>query len=101
MLCAMRRISASMLGCSLLVACGQGSAAPLRSPSLDYAPPPPSTADGDTVGADHRAPADKMQEGVTSDGPAPGWEAGKAGLTYDPKHRAGGSVVPPPAKGSK
>ncbi|MEI9951800.1 MAG: hypothetical protein WDO74_23170 [Pseudomonadota bacterium] len=97
----MGRLLAGVLGCSLLAACGQASAAPVRSPSLDYARPPPTTSDGDPVGADRRDPADKLQEGVSSDGLAPGWDASKAGLTFDPKHRVGGAVEPPPAKSSK
>ncbi|HKO46282.1 MAG TPA: hypothetical protein VJV79_01080 [Polyangiaceae bacterium] len=97
----MGRLFAGVLGCSLLVACGQGSAAaPVRSPSLDYTPPTPTTSDGDTVGADRRGPGDKLHEGVTSDGPAPGWNASKNGLTFDPKDRVGGAVDPPPANGS-
>jgi hypothetical protein len=97
----MGRLSAGMLGCSLLAGCTQsGSAAPVRSPSLDYAPPAVATSDGETVGADRRAPADKLHEGVTTGGPAPGWSAGKPGLTFEPKHRVGGAVDPPPATGS-
>jgi hypothetical protein len=94
-------VFAGVLGCSLLTGCGRGSGAPLRSPSYDYAPPAPTTSDGDTVGADRRAPADTMQQGVTSDGLAPGWDASKKGApTYDPKRRVGGAVEPPPANGS-
>jgi hypothetical protein len=96
----MSRLWSAVLGCSLLIGCAQSSGAPVRSPSLDYAPPAPTTADGDTVGADRRGPADKLHEGVTSDGPAPGWDASKAGLTFDPKKRVGGAVDPPPANGS-
>jgi len=97
----MSRLRLGLLGCALLVACGQANAAaPVRSPSLDYAPPAPTTADGDTVGADRRSPGDKLNEGVTSDGLAPGWDAGKAGPTYDPKRRVGGAVDPSPANGS-
>jgi hypothetical protein len=97
----MGRLFTGLLGCSLLFGCAaQSNSAPLRSPTLDYAPPAPTTADGDTVGADRRGPADKLHEGVSSDGPAPGWDAGKAGLTYDPKKRVGGAVDPPPANGS-
>jgi len=101
-LATMRRLSASVLGGVLLAGCAQSSApTPLRSPSLDYAPPAPTTADGDTVGADRRGPSDKLHEGVTSDGPAPGWDVNKkSGLSYDPKHRTGGAVDPPPANGS-
>lgn len=97
----MSRLFAGMLGCSLLVGCApSGRAAPVRSPSLDYAPPAVATSDGETVGADRRAPGDKLHEGVTSDGPAPGWSAGKAGLTFEPKQRVGGAIDPPPANGS-
>jgi hypothetical protein len=97
----MGRLSARVLGCSLLIGCAQSNTAPpLRSPSLDYAPPPPTTADGDTVGADRKGPSDKLHEGVTTDGPAPGWDASKKGLEYDPKKRVGGAVDPPPANGS-
>ncbi|HYQ25674.1 MAG TPA: hypothetical protein VER04_00605 [Polyangiaceae bacterium] len=97
----MGRLVTGLLGCSLWVGCGQGNAAaPLRSPSLDYAPPAPTTADGDTVGADRRAPDDKLHEGVTNEGLAPGWHAGKTGPTYDPKQHVGGAVDPPPANGS-
>jgi len=96
----MGRLWTIVLGCSFVAGCSPSSAAPLRSPSLDYAPPAATTADGDTVGADRRGPGDKLHEGVTSDGPAPGWDASKAGLTYDPKHRVGGAVDPPPANGS-
>lgn len=71
----------------------------MRSPSLDYQPPAASSPDGDTVGADRRGPGDKLHEGVTSDGPAPGWDANKSGLTYDPKQRVGGATEKP-ANGS-
>jgi len=84
-----------------LIACGQANAgAPVRSPSLDYAPPTPTTSDGDTVGADRRGPSDKLHEGVSNEGPAPGWDVNKAGLTHDPKRRVGGAVDPPPTNGS-
>jgi len=97
----MSRLFAAVLGYWLLTACGQASAGgPLRSPSLDYGPPAPTTTDGDTVGADRRGPGDKLHEGVTSDGPAPGWDASKTGLTFDPKRRTGGAIDPPPANGS-
>lgn len=96
----MGRLFAALLGCSWLVGCASSGAAPLRSPSLDYAPPAPTTPDGEPVGADRRGPADKLHEGVTNDGPAPGWNANKDGLTYDPKKRVGGAIDPPPANGS-
>ena len=93
---------ACLLGCSVLMAgCGQGRGAPLRSPSLDYSPPAPTTADGHSVGADGVGPGDKMHQGVTSNGPAPGWDISKKdGLTSDPKRRVGGAVDPPPTNGS-
>ncbi len=81
-------------------ACSSGAGAPLRSPALDYSPPAPTTADGDTVGADRTGPGDKLHEGVTSDGPAPGWSAKKDGVTYDPKQRVGGAIDPPPSNGA-
>jgi hypothetical protein len=93
-------IRLGVLGWLVLASCGSGAGAPLRSPSLDYAPPPPSTADGDTVGADRHAPGDKLQEGVSTDGPAPGWDASKNGLKYNPKRRVGGAIEPPPTNGS-
>jgi len=102
----MSRLFAGVLGYSLLIACSQPSALapvrspPLRSPSLDYGPPAATTTDSDTVGADRRGPGDKLHEGVTSDGPAPGWDVSKAGLTFDPKRRTGGAIDPPPANGS-
>lgn len=89
-----------LCGVTLVACAGGGTGRALRSPSLDYAPPAPTTADGDTVGADRRAPADKVNEGATTAGPAPGWEAGKAGLTFDPKRRTGGAIEPAPANGS-
>ncbi|MES1177621.1 MAG: hypothetical protein ABUL62_25075 [Myxococcales bacterium] len=89
-----------VLGLVCLAACSSGTGAPVRSPSLDYSPPAPTTADGDTVGADRAGPGDKMHQGVTSDGPAPGWSATKKGPSYDPKQRVGGAIDPPPANGS-
>ena len=96
----MVKITASVLGCVMLMACGPAPGAPARSPSLDYAPPVATTADGDTVGADRQGPGDKLHEGITSDGPAPGWDASKKGVTNDPKQRVGGAIDPPPANGS-
>ncbi len=84
-----------------LAACGstgQGNA--LRSPSLDYQTPAPTTADGDTVGADRTGPGDKSHQGVSSAAPAPGWSVDKEGAAYDPERRVGGSVDPVPANGS-
>jgi hypothetical protein len=102
----MSRLYAGMLGCWLLAGCAKGSAGAaagagtVRSPSLDYAAPAVATSDGETVGADRRGPSDKLHEGATTSGPAPGWSAGKAGLTFDPKRRTGGAIDPPPANGS-
>jgi hypothetical protein len=91
----MTRQGLALLGCLLLFGCGSGASAPLRSPALDYQPPPPeSAADGQAVGADGVAPSDKLGQGATSSGLAPGWNADKAGPTYDPKKRVGGSVDP-------
>lgn len=81
-----------LLGGSLTIACSKGGGAPLRSPALDYQAPAAGTSDGDSVGADRRGPGDKLNEGITSNGPAPGWDANKTGLTYDPKERVGGAT---------
>ncbi|MEP7052843.1 MAG: hypothetical protein ABJB12_20930 [Pseudomonadota bacterium] len=83
----------------MLCACAS-SGAPVRSPALDYEPPAPTTADGDTVGADRTGPGDKLHQGVTNTAPAPGWSADKDGVTYDPKRRTGGAIDPVPANGS-
>ena len=88
------------LGGVVLFACSSGSGAPVRSPALDYEPPAPTTADGDTVGADQTGPGDKLHQGVTSEAPAPGWSADKNGPAYDPKRRTGGAIDPVPANGS-
>ena len=96
----MVKVTASVLGCVMLVACGRAPGAPVRSPSLDYAPPVGTTANGDTLGADRQGPSDKLHEGITSAGPAPGWDASKKGLSNDPKQRVGGAIDPPPANGS-
>jgi hypothetical protein len=87
-------------GCLVLVACSNGAGAPVRSPALDYEPPAPTTADGDTLGADRTGPGDKLHQGVSSAAPAPGWSADKQGVTYDPKRRVGGAIDPVPANGS-
>jgi hypothetical protein len=84
----------------MLAACGNGAGGTLRSPSLDYEPPAPTTADGDTVGADQTGPGDKLHQGVSSTAPAPGWSANKDGAAYDPKQRVGGAIDPVPANGS-
>jgi hypothetical protein len=93
----MTRQGLALLGCLLLVGCGNAAAAPLRSPALDYEPPPPeSAADGQPVGADRVAPSDKLGQGASSSGLAPGWNADKTGPTYAPKKRVGGALDPAP-----
>jgi len=81
----------------LAAACGSSNPdAPLRSPTLDYRPPPPATAgDGEVVGADGVSPQDRLEEGPSAGsepGLAPGWKADEKGLRYDPKERVGGDV---------
>src|SRR5450432_4230173 len=93
----MTREKLALLGCLILIGCAKAQDAPLRSPALDYEPPPPeSAADGQPVGADRVSPGDKLGQGVSTAGPAPGWSADKTGPTYDPKKRVGGNVDPPP-----
>ena len=65
---------------------------PLRSPSNDYRPPPPTTADGQVIGADRVAPAEKLTQGATSNGAAPGRKVNSQGISYDPKKRVGGQI---------
>jgi hypothetical protein len=81
---------------AVVAGCGaRNNEAPLRSPSQDYRPPPPVTADGKIVGADGVSPGDRLEEGAkvgTDPGLAPGWEAGEHGPRYDPKRRVGGAV---------
>jgi hypothetical protein len=72
--------------------------APLRSPTRDYPPPPATSSDGHVVGADGKAPADALEEGATPAGPAPGWEIGEDGPTYDPERRTGGAIDRAPAE---
>jgi|SRR5450432_684300 hypothetical protein len=92
----MTRNQLALLGCLGLACCGKAQGAPLRSPALDYQPPPPeSAADGQPVGADRVAPGDKLGQGASTAGPAPGWSADKTGPTYDPKKRVGGALDPP------
>jgi hypothetical protein len=93
----MNRTKIALLGCLVLLGCGKAQGAPLRSPALDYQPPAPeSAADGQPVGADRVSPSDKLSQGVSSSGPAPGWSAGQTGPTYDPKKRVGGAIDPAP-----
>ena len=95
-LCPMTAKHVAALG-SLLVfgACAQSGAAPLRSPALDYQAPAARTADGDVVGADREAPSDKLSEGPSNAGVAPGWKVDKNGVAYDPKRHVGGTTEPP------
>jgi len=82
-----------MLGLALCVL-GSGCAAqsakdrPFRSPTRDYPAPPAQTSDGEIVGVDRMAPADKLQTGPTTDGLAPGWslEGGPHYHSGDEKH---------------
>jgi len=81
----------------LTPACGPAADAPLRSPSQDYPHPPPTTSDGEVVGADGVAPSDRLQEGPrvgSEDELAPGWKVDehKGGLKHDPKERTGGAT---------
>lgn len=69
-----------------------GRDAPLRSPSNDFRPPPPTTSDGRVVGVDNKAPTDHIAEGATSQGMAPGWEVRRGVPVYDAKRRVGGSL---------
>ena len=93
----MTRQKLALLCCLVLCACAKSQTGTVRSPALDYQPPPPdSAADGEPVGADGVAPGDKLGQGVSSSGPAPGWGADKTGPTYDPKKRVGGAIDPAP-----
>ncbi|HEY4106473.1 MAG TPA: hypothetical protein VGM44_21380 [Polyangiaceae bacterium] len=97
----MTRTKLALVCCLLFVGCTKSQDTTLRSPSLDYEPPPPeSAADGQPVGADRVAPGDKLDQGVSTAGPAPGWSADKSGPAYDPKKRVGGAVDPPPERGA-
>ncbi len=79
-----------MLFAIVTCACGSGgqkSAGPVRSPTLDYPPPAAWTAsDGQVVGADRQAPADKLRNGA---------EVGTAGVV--PSETPGG----PPEQSSE
>jgi hypothetical protein len=66
-----------------------------RSPSYDYQQQQ-RIAGGDVLGADGRQMSDKLAEGPTQQGFAPGWKLRrKDGLTYDPNQRVGGNIDPP------
>ena len=79
---------------ALLCACAAEPAQnrPFRSPTRDYPHPPVQTSDGEVVGADRIAPADKLEQGPTQNGLAPGWsldpEPGKP--PYNRKDQVGG-----------
>jgi len=91
----------ALFACLLLSGCAQTQDPPLRSPALDYQPPPPdSKGDGEPIGADRASPGEKLDQGPSTAGPAPGWSADKSGPTYDPKKRTGGAIDPPPERGS-
>lgn len=97
----MIRRKLALAACLLLPACTNAQGAPLRSPALDYQPPPPeSAADGEPIGADGVSPGEKLDQGPSTAGPAPGWSVDKGGPEYDPKKRVGGAVDPPPERGS-
>jgi hypothetical protein len=80
-----------LLAMAVLVAgCGgeEGKRRPLtRSPSQDYRPDEPRTADGRPLGADGVNPADRVKAGATTGGLAPGWKVVDGKLTYDPEWR--------------
>ncbi|HEY5958331.1 MAG TPA: hypothetical protein VIV60_17325 [Polyangiaceae bacterium] len=87
----------ALVGCQ---ASQSESAPPLRSPTLDYPAPAPTTADGRSIGADEKPPGDRLQEGArvgTDPALAPGWEAHHGALTYDPKRQLDGAVDPGPS----
>lgn len=80
----------------LLTACASTNPdGPVRSPALDYKPPPPTTPDGEIIGADGVRPEDRLEEGPATgseSGLAPGWKADEEGVRYDPRERVGGDV---------
>lgn len=51
---------------ALLAACGS-PANPPQSPTNDTPPPPLTTSDGKTIGADEVAPAQKLEQGLQFD----------------------------------
>lgn len=79
----------------LAAGCAAAPEAPVRSPSQDYPHPPPTTSDGEVVGADGVTASDRLQEGPRAGSEAdlaPGWKAGEKGLEHDPKQRTGGAT---------
>jgi hypothetical protein len=88
-------LSALSLGILLALGslgCQRAADAPVRSPSQDYPLPPPQTSDGQVVGVDNRPPEDRLAEGASSDGLAPGWSADQEGLEFDPKRPPRGTT---------
>jgi hypothetical protein len=77
----------SHLGCA-----EPGRNAPLRSPTLDYGHPTPTTSDGQVVGVDRKAPGDTLAESATSGGLAPGWNVQDGRPAYDPARQVGGAL---------
>jgi len=86
----------------LSASCSPASSdAPLRSPTRDYPGPPPTTSDGEVIGADEVPPGDRLEEGARGGNESalsPGWKADEKGLRYDPKQRAGGAIDNTPPK---
>lgn len=80
-------VGLSSLGC-------RGDDANVRSPTKDYPLPPPQTSDGQVLGADNRPPEDRLEEGASSAGPAPGWSVGEDGLEYDRERPPRGTTPP-------
>lgn len=92
----------SLIGSSLLavsslltVACGPPPGMPPSPVNPPVKPPPPQTSefDGEVIGADRQAPADRLAEGAQivvrpGDEPparielAPGWSADRSGIAY-------------------
>lgn len=87
-----RRAALLLAAISLLLSCAAQPASerPLRSPTRDYPAPPAQTSDGEVVGADRMAPADKLEQGPTTDGLAPGWSLDEGKPKYNPKDQVGG-----------
>lgn len=90
------RVLGALFASFALASCAApATEAPLRSPTRDYPPPTPATADGEPMGADGVAPAARLQEGPrvgTENALGPGWTAEEGGLHHDPKARVGGNT---------
>ena len=50
-----------------LAACAPSPAAPPKTPTNDAEPPATTTSDGEVIGADRVAPAEKLRQGVSVD----------------------------------